>query len=608
MDRRTRVLLQAIETLRPELPTLVGAEWPQFEAQLASLEEALRGQPADATVTRAQILALFDHYPQARARLVQLITAAGATPKDPGVGRGGGAPDGPRTVTRYTDITAPSRVWVGTTRVPVVVRLTVKPSSLSGRVEELSLRTDVPVKVHIQTGGFEVLNEATQEIDIPADADSRPVVFDLRPLKPGHTTIALDFFQGNELLRTTVLAVEITAYQVAEGAEPQPSGSLVFDARVPPPDLVLHIAWQPDPPALEFTLIRDGGASWVTYPKKELDGTVAEHANQLYGRIAKLLGQIDPTVKAVLQKQRVIAAEGVDLRIKMLGQSLWRDLVPDGLKDAYARERDAWRDRTLLVLSDEPHLPWELLWPYAAGEWEDEAPWCVTLRLTRWLHRDARGNGNQRPPASLRLAAMAVIAPDYALLPDLRGAHFESDVLAGMIQQHGLKDVSPAPPTWQAVVGLLERGGYDWFHAAAHGSFYPEHPDGYSALWLQEDEALAPEAIVGSGIEGHIKEQRPGFFFNACQTGRQGWAITRIGGWANALVSAGAGMFVGPHWEVSDGGALTFAQTFYRRLFQGETVADAMHAARLDARQTGDPTWLAYSVYAHPNARLLPGA
>ena len=99
MDHRTKVLLEAIETLRPELPTLVGAVWPQFEAQLAELEEVLRGQPADAVVTRAQILALFDRYPQARTRLVQLIAPTGATPKDPGVGRGGGAPDRPRTVT-----------------------------------------------------------------------------------------------------------------------------------------------------------------------------------------------------------------------------------------------------------------------------------------------------------------------------------------------------------------------------------------------------------------------------------------------------------------------------------------------------------------------------
>lgn len=55
-------------------------------------------------------------------------------------------------------------------------------------------------------------------------------------------------------------------------------------------------------------------------------------------------------------------------------------------------------------------------------------------------------------------------------------------------------------------------------------------------------------------------------------------------------------MFIGSLWEVSDSGALTFALEFYHRLFAGEAVANAVHAARLATRRTGDPTWLAYSV------------
>jgi hypothetical protein len=51
---------------------------------------------------------------------------------------------------------------------------------------------------------------------------------------------------------------------------------------------------------------------------------------------------------------------------------------------------------------------------------------------------------------------------------------------------------------------------------------------------------------------------------------------------------------------VSDGGAATF----YRLLLDGETVDRAVEQARLDARDERDPTWLTYSVYAHPNARL----
>ena len=151
---------------------------------------------------------------------------------------------------------------------------------------------------------------------------------------------------------------------------------------------------------------------------------------------------------------------------------------------------------------------------------------------------------------------------------------------------------------------LLEGRGYDWVHAAAHGNFYAAAPDADSALWLTKDRALTPDQMVGGEIEAHLGEARPGFFFNACQVGRQGWALTRIGGWANALISAGAGIFVGPLWEVKDDSALTFAREFYTALLSNETVARAARQARLAARAAGDPTWLAYSVYAHPNARL----
>ena len=179
-----------------------------------------------------------------------------------------------------------------------------------------------------------------------------------------------------------------------------------------------------------------------------------------------------------------------------------------------------------------------------------------------------------------------MLAPAYSLLPDLSGAQAERDVLVGLVVQYGLQDASPAQPTWRAVMDLLEGGGYDWVHAAAHGNFYPPGADADSALWLQQDRALTPDAIVGPEIEGYLR-RRPAFFFNACQVGRQGWTLTRIGGWANRLVSASARLFVGPLWEVSDTGALKFASTFYRALFNRATVADATRQARLAAQDWG---------------------
>jgi CHAT domain-containing protein len=180
----------------------------------------------------------------------------------------------------------------------------------------------------------------------------------------------------------------------------------------------------------------------------------------------------------------------------------------------------------------------------------------------------------------------------------------ERRLLARMIKDRGLQDLSPMPPTWSAVMDLLEAGGYDWFHVAAHGNFYPPTPDSDSAVWLQGQRALLPESFGGRSIQAHLKKERPGFFLNACHTSRQDWALTRLGGWPDRLVSKGAGFFLAPMWTVSDGPALTFAQSLYESLSSGLTVGESVRQARLAARTPGDPTWLAYSVYAHPNARL----
>ncbi len=93
-----------------------------------------------------------------------------------------------------------------------------------------------------------------------------------------------------------------------------------------------------------------------------------------------------------------------------------------------------------------------------------------------------------------------------------------------------------------------------------------------------------PEDLVGPEIEGYIGRARPGFFFNVCHGGQQGWALTRLGGWANRLVSAGAGLFIAPLWSVTDANALAFAAAFYTELLTGATVGEAAVPGRLAAR------------------------
>ena len=343
-----------------------------------------------------------------------------------------------------------------------------------------------------------------------------------------------------------------------------------------------------------------------TFSPVGLDGEPSALADKLFDRLATLTAGLDPVAKDALGVQRYLPEEDIDAKLKQLGQGLWRDLLPPDFKAMYAQERGEWRDRSLLILSDEPFFPWELLWPYQVGArpgetWQDEEPWCLLMKMTRWLRRDARGDGNDAPPATLHFGALACLAPTDS---GLASAQDEKKELLDLAKGRGSIDLTPAVPTLSAVMRLLGGGGYDWLHAAAHGTFYQSSAGSDCSLWLQDRQALTPEAIVGPEIEGHILRHRPSFVFNACHGGRQGWAINRLDGWANRFISGGAGLFLAPLWTVRDGNALAFARTFYRELLDGKPVGEAVRHGRMAARREGDPSWLAYSVYSHPNARL----
>ena len=105
------------------------------------------------------------------------------------------------------------------------------------------------------------------------------------------------------------------------------------------------------------------------------------------------------------------------------------------------------------------------------------------------------------------------------------------------------------------------------------------------------------------------KRQRPLIFINACHGGRTEFSFTGLGGWADRLLDARAGAFIGAMWEVSDRLSLQFTKTFYTALIQdNKTIADAFRQAREEIRREApyNSTWLAYTLYADPEGRVKP--
>ncbi len=159
-----------------------------------------------------------------------------------------------------------------------------------------------------------------------------------------------------------------------------------------------------------------------------------------------------------------------------------------------------------------------------------------------------------------------------------------------------------------AAIQLVVQQGTEILHFAGHGEFDADQPN-ESGIPLPDGYVLRPTDFDGS-LQNRMKRDRPLIFLNACQASRQGWAFAGLGGWVERFVKAsGCGAFVGPLWAVGNSLAREFAETFYDELAQGKTLGEAARNARLHVRgqKAGAPSWLAYTVYGHPNARIRLG-
>jgi CHAT domain-containing protein len=139
-------------------------------------------------------------------------------------------------------------------------------------------------------------------------------------------------------------------------------------------------------------------------------------------------------------------------------------------------------------------------------------------------------------------------------------------------------------------------------HLACHNRF--SETDGSTIVF--DDGPWQPTDLTEAGVARTLAGAGPLVFLNACRSaGEVGW-FSQMNGWAQAFVKAGAGAFVGSLWAVRSSSARAFAETFYRQFVD---EAQPLGTASLEARKAiadddGDPTWLAYTVYGNPAAKV----
>lgn len=292
-------------------------------------------------------------------------------------------------------------------------------------------------------------------------------------------------------------------------------------------------------------------------------------------------------------------------RLRALGAQILRQLVPPVIRDPLWTHREELDQ--IEVISTEPQIPWEivhLLPPGRAGKLPDEEQFLGMKGLVRWIH--AAGAASPH----VQLDDVAAVVPEYPAGSgwELEATAREWTFLSGTMAADRIE------ATGSTVLDLIrEPGGFDVLHFAGHGE--AESASIAQAALLMEsgvddNGTWRPDRLTSTDVEGACDVWpdnggvRPMVVLNACQVGRSGYQLTDIGGFAQAFLKGGAGVFVGSLWAVGDEPASTFAQTLYSRLREGEELSEAASAARAASRKADDATWLAYVVYGDPCATI----
>jgi hypothetical protein len=372
----------------------------------------------------------------------------------------------------------------------------------------------------------------------------------------------------------------------------------------PPPDLEILITAQ-----------NERGRTNLSFILHSPNGVAGFH-NSHMGEVT-LSSPPDEFQKHLMEKMEFLSArkdmDGTDLsvqrvqrKLRSIGEELYNSLFNDQMRNAYRQFRK--KVTTILITSNEPWIPWEMIRPYDNSnpdEIIDDDFLCARYQLTRWLA--GRGGPSARIDVT-RLACFDAHSPPKE--EPLIYAPVEHEYLSGMAKAYiGLEDASPDLATIDAVGDRLDKGGIGLYHFAAHGDVKMPFPH-ESVILLADGQKFQPEDIDGHR-QTQIEHDKPLVFLNICRGGQQGWWLTGLGGWASAWVGRGrCGAFVAPLWGINDRLAFEFARAFYGALREGKTIGKATQEARDHIRSTTPPrlTWIAYSVYGHPNARVTFGS
>lgn len=535
--------------------------------------------------------------------------------------------DAPGEVVRYANVNFPNKVLVTQQMAPLVVHIAARHAAkgvFTAEASRMTLRVgDLTVVVFAE--GFEVAQSIGGQqgasgpgeriVAVRSDGqDSEPLVFFLNPQSVGQKKITIDLYQ----MGVRLLSLSFTAEVVADLAAlndlsnvalaPVAVSSPDRDERLPPPDLELRVMLSADQRTLTYILHSPGAEG---YHFKQVGAVTLTAEPRAF--LKPTFDRLNTLARQSAQGRTAAQTEAALRELADIGINLWDQLLPPAFKAEYYDPakpnkgiRAKYAGKGLLITSDDPWIPWEMVRPYKADEDGEELysdpPLCEQFQLTRWL----AGRGT---PDRVRMQQGVWVAP-----PDnLKAAQKETEYFQELHRRKWQVQMTGPLSALAEVDARFRDGGTHLFHFACHGNFNTEDPN-ESKLKLA-GEFLRPSQISGQSQAG-LRKAKPVVFLNACHSGQVGIGLTGLGGWAERFLEAGASAFIGALWEANDVLAAQFAQEFYDRLwglaaFEGkrQPLGQAFHEARMAIKQAdpANPTWLAYVLYGDPYGQVVLG-
>jgi len=285
------------------------------------------------------------------------------------------------------------------------------------------------------------------------------------------------------------------------------------------------------------------------------------------------------------------------IKLRGIGQAFRDELFTADVKEKLKKTK---ANHLILNLDDGlVHIPWELLH-------DGRQFLCQQFNMGRLVKTRQTVIETAERSLGQPLKMMILANPSG----DLPGAYQEGLELLNFTDQD--KDLVKASLRSDSITRDFVKKkikNFDFVHFAGHAEYNRENPG--KSGWQLTDGTINAEEIMGIAD----KQSMPALVFsNSCQSGgAEKWEITEnsqneIFGLANAFILSGVKHCVGTFWEILDEPSRYFALEFYRHLFSGITVGEALKNARfslIDKYGEESIVWASYLLYGDPTFNYL---